>query len=142
MDVDTTASDQPVQWRFKVADVALDNVDCQLKGLPMGNINTEMGAIRLKEVNVGLEEQVVDVESVMLLQGGCSILLAESTTEPTEVSSNTEEGLPWQIRVGTVELQDNHFLMKPLKISEQEECFPETIRISAKKKLYMRMLMR
>lgn len=43
----------------------------------------------------------------------------------------TEESMPWQVRVGTVELEDNRFLMKPMSVPVDAEQFPETIRISA-----------
>lgn len=43
----------------------------------------------------------------------------------------TEESMPWQVRVGTVELEDNRFLMKPMSVPVDAEQFPEAIRISA-----------
>ncbi|MFR5659321.1 MAG: hypothetical protein ACLUDU_15715 [Butyricimonas faecihominis] len=129
--VDTTGGREPVRWRFKVGKVTIDSVDCQLYGLPMGEFNAGMGEARLLGMDVGLEKQTVELERVMLVRGFCDLLMAESTGEQSGAEVPTEESMPWQVRVGTVELEDNRFLMKPMGIPADAERFPETIRISA-----------
>lgn len=82
-------------------------------------------------LEVGLEKQTVDLEKIVLDRGFCDLLTTESTGEQKEVEEDVAESAPWQICVGTVELNDNRFLMKPGSVPLEAERFPETIRISA-----------
>ena len=129
--VDTTGGGEPVRWHFKVGEVTIDSVDYQLQGLPMGKFHAGMGEALLKGVDVGLENQTVDLEKITLVRGFCDLLMSESTGEQRETEVTAEESTPWQIRVGTVELVDNRFLMKPMRVPVDAEQFPETIRVSA-----------
>ncbi len=129
--IDTTGGGEPVHWHFKVGEVTIDSVDYQLQGLPMGKFYAGMGEALLKGVDVGLENQTVDLEKITLVRGFCDLLMSESTGEQRETEETAEESTPWQIRVGTVELVDNRFLMKPMRVPVDAEQFPETIRVSA-----------
>ena len=129
--IDTTGGGEPVHWHFKVGEVTIDSVDYQLQGLPMGKFYAGMGEALLKGVDVGLENQTVDLEKITLVRGFCDLLMSESTGEQRETEVTAEESTPWQIRVGTVELVDNRFLMKPMRVPVDAEQFPETIRVSA-----------
>ena len=129
--VDTTGGSEPVRWRFKVGEVTIDSIDYQLQGLPMGEFHAGVGEARLQGMDVGLEKQTVELEKIMLVRGFCDLLMAESTGKQSGAGVATEESMPWQVRVGTVELEDNRFLMKPMNVPVDAEQFPETIRISA-----------
>lgn len=129
--VDTVGGGEPMRWRFKIGEITIDSVDYQLQGLPMGEFHAGMGEARLKGIDVGLEKQTVDLEKITLVRGFCDLLMTESTGEQVEAEMSTVESMPWEVRVGTVELEDNRFLMKPMTIPVDAERFPETVRISA-----------
>lgn len=129
--VDTTGGGEPVRWCFKVGEVTIDSVDYQLQGLPMGEFHAGMGEARLKGMDVGLEKQTVDLEKITLVRGFCDLLMTESAGEQSGAGEVSEESIPWQVQVGTVEFEDSRFLMKPMSIPVDAEQFPETIRISA-----------
>ena len=129
--VDTVGGGEPMRWRFKIGEITIDSVDYQLQGLPMGEFHAGMGEARLKGIDVGLEKQTVDLEKITLVRGFCDLLMTESTGEQVEAEMSTVESMPWEVRVGTVELEDNRFLMKPKTIPVDAERFPETVRISA-----------
>lgn len=116
---------------LRLEKVTIDSIDYQLQGLPMGEFHAGVGEARLNGMDVGLEKQTVELEKIMLLRGFCDLLMAESTGEQSGAGVATEESRPWQVRVGTVELEDNRFLMKPMSVPVDAEQFPETIRISA-----------
>mgnify|MGYP005761365907 CR=1 FL=1 len=129
--VDTTGGGESNHWHFKVDEVVVDDIDYQLQGLPMGEFHAGMGEALLKRVDVGLEKQTIDLEKITLVRGFCDLLMAEPTEKQNEIEVVTEESMPWQIRVGTVELEDNRFLMKPMSVPVNAERFPETVRVSA-----------
>lgn len=127
---DTTGGNTPVKWKFKVEEVALDSVDYEMDGLPMGIIRAGVGKAQLKDTEVRLEEQTVDVNAVSLEQGYCELLMKTSEPQPV-VKKDSVESPSWTVRVNKVELTDNRFLMKPINMPVSQEKFPEAIRISS-----------
>lgn len=128
---DTTGSGDPARWRFKVGEITLDSIDYRLQGLPMGEFYAGVGEALLKGTDVQLEEQTVDLESVKLLRGFCDLLMTEQQADEGKIEESDGETKPWRVRVGSVELADSRFLMKPENVPVQAEQFPEVIRISA-----------
>lgn len=90
----------------------------------MGEFHAGVGEARLQGMDVGLEKQTVELEKIMLVRGFCDLLMAESTGEQSGQGWPRKKVCLWQVRVGTVELEDNRFLMKPMSVPVDAERFP------------------
>jgi len=128
---DTTGSEESARWRFRVGEITLDSIDYRLQGLPMGEFYAGVGEAQLQGTDVRLEEQTVDLERVKLNRGFCDLLTSVQQAGEGKTDESIEESKPWRVRVGSVELTDSRFLMKPENVPVQAEQFPEVIRISA-----------
>ena len=129
---DTTQPGEPARWKFRVGELLLDSVDCVMNGLPMGQIRAGVGEGRLREAEIHLGEQTVNLDSILLVRGYCEVLtLADATSGGEDAVQDSTGSMPWVIHAGKVELADSRFLMKPCGMSVAEERFPEAIRVSA-----------
>lgn len=128
---DTAGSEESARWRIRVGEITLDSIDYHLKGLPMGEFYAGVGVAQLQGTDVHLEEQSVDLESVKLTRGFCDLLTSVQQAGEGKTDESIVASKPWRVRVGSVELTDSRFLMKPENVPVRAEQFPEVIRISA-----------
>lgn len=127
---DTSTTTEALRWKITVGEVLLDSINYVMNGLPMGEISAGIGSARLQSTRVDLGNQTVNLEQVQLSRGYCDLLTTrQDSLKTVAVEHDTVETQPWTVRVGRVELTDNHFLMKPQGTTR--ETFPEVIRLSA-----------
>ncbi|WP_295939119.1 translocation/assembly module TamB domain-containing protein [uncultured Alistipes sp.] len=97
-------------WQIEVAELLLDQVDFQMHMLPD---TTELKVVlfhgELADGVVNLDTQDVNVGRVSLDGGSYAYLTtpSQSTPQPVQDTVASAPSLPWTVRVGQVELQDN-----------------------------------